>query len=209
MGMNGYGAVPDSTLYNSDFEKYVFTRLAALSSIDSIDLFIALDYKPANADISKRVEIYADDLKNKVNQLPVAKKLKTVYKAVHSSFLTKYNEDIYFNDIFSSGEYNCVTASALYAFILTKLDIPYVIKETPNHVYLIADPNSTGFLIETTLPGEKIVQMDEKFKNNYVEYLHNNKIISNEDFQNKSTDQLFYEFYSKDKTISLKELAGI
>jgi hypothetical protein len=193
--MNSYASTPDSTLFNSEFERRIFNSLANSAPIDSIDLFIALSYTSSS---KEKVHRFADELKARISQYPVSKKLKTVYKAVHDEFFTKYSLESNFNDIFLNGNYNCLTASALYAVILDRLGIKYTIKQTPVHVYIIADPSNTGYLIETTLPGEKIVQFDDRFKNNYIEYLHNNKIIADSEFRNSSVDVLFEEHYFKD-----------
>jgi hypothetical protein len=205
--LSGYSNPIDSTLFNTDFEHTVFKKIASSDPVDSIDLFLALDYATSSA--KERIQSFSKDLKNKIEDYPVNKKLKTIFKSVHDEFLTKYTQDAYFNDIFKTGNYNCVSASALYAIILDNLNISYIIKQTPVHVYLVADPVNSSFVIETTLPGEKIVQYDERFKIHYIEYLHNNKIISESEFNNSSVDELFAANYSKDKTISLKGLAGL
>jgi tetratricopeptide (TPR) repeat protein len=204
--MSSYAATPDSSLFTTEFEHRMFNSLTNSTHIDSIDLFIALSYTSSSKD---KVYRFSDALKAKISEYPVSKKLKTVYKAVHDEFFTKYSLESNFNEIFLNGNYNCLTASALYAIILDRLGIKYIIKQTPAHVYIIADPSNTGYLIETTLPGEKIVQFDDRFKNNYIEYLHNNKIIADSEFRNSSVDVLFEAYYFQDKTVSIKELAGL
>ncbi len=209
----GYGTLcfcdtPDSSLYSTNFERDVFNSVSKKLPIDSIDLYVALSYQ-SGSDAKQKVSRFTSELKSRIADLPVNKKIKTVYKAVHEKFLSKYNEEAFFNDIFVNGNYNCVSASALYALVLEELGIRYTIKETPVHVYLIADPGNTGFLIESTLPGEKIIQFDERYKSQYIEYLHNNKIISDNEFSNTSIDELFNKYYSKDRSISIKQLAGL
>jgi tetratricopeptide (TPR) repeat protein len=206
-GLNVYGTSVDSSLYSSDFERKVFRQITQSVPVDSIDLFLALDFVPSPG--KEKVQRFVKELKTRVDQYPVNKRLKTIYKSVHDEFLTKYTEEAYFKDIFINGNYNCVSASALYALVLQEMNIKFLIKETPVHVYLIADPEHTAFLIESTLPGERIIRFDERTKTNYIEYLHNNKMISDEEFRSSTIDELFEDHYSKDKTISLKELAGI
>jgi tetratricopeptide (TPR) repeat protein len=197
----------DSALFNSDFEKKIFELCGKAEPVDSVDLFIALDYRPEVS--AKMIHDFANDLKPKIEKLPVARKLKTIFNSVHDKFLVKYQEEAFFNDIFITGNYNCVTASALYALILQDLGINFIIKETPDHIYLIADPGSLRFIMETTLPSKGVIEFDTKIKSNFIQYLHNNKIISEEDIKNLSTDALFDRFYLKDKNITLRELAGV
>ena len=202
-----YGSQPDSLLYESAFERKIFQMALHHDPIDTIDLYAAINYKQPFP--HERLESFTANLKSKVEDFPAGKKLKTIYKSVHEEFLVKYSEETYFNDIFINGNYNCVSASALYAYVLDELGISYLIKETPVHVYLIADPDQSAFLIETTLPGERLIEYDGKTKSNYIEYLHNNKIISDEEFKNTATDALFEKFFMNDKTISRGNLAGL
>ena len=81
------------------------------------------------------------------------KRIKKVYDIIHSKFLKKYEANSIFTDIFKNGNYNCVTASAIYAYIFDKLDVPYHVKEAPSHVYLIAYPKTHNIYLETTAPG--------------------------------------------------------
>ena len=64
-------------------------------------------------------------------------------------------------------------------------------------------------LIESTTPGNGTVAFNDKMKKEFVAYLHNNKIISDYEFNNNSTDELFKEHYSKDKSINKSQLAAI
>lgn len=200
---------PDSTLFSSDFEHRIFQQIADSSDPEPVSLFIAMEYRSENMQIESKIASFTNELQGKIKPIATGKKLKTIFTAVHNKFLDHYDEEAFFDDIFDNGKYNCVTASALFAIILDRLAIPYVIKETPVHVYLIADPGVSEYVIESTLPGEKMVQFDGRFKSNFVEYLHNNKIISEAEFRNSSTEDLFNKHYSNDQTINLKQLAGI
>lgn len=52
-----------------------------------------------------------------------------------------------------------------------ELGIPYSIKETPTHVYLIADPNGEQILIETTDPVKGFAEFSNGFKQNFISTL--------------------------------------
>lgn len=81
------------------------------------------------------------------------RRVKKVYDLVHKKYFKKYNDKAFFNEIFTSGNYNCVSATALYVYVFDKLKIPYHIKELPTHVFLLAYPNSYKIHLETTIPG--------------------------------------------------------
>ncbi|MCD4835008.1 MAG: hypothetical protein K8R31_14515 [Bacteroidales bacterium] len=200
----------DTTIFDSDFEKDIFLKFIESSDINPIDLFIAINLKNGNQKINKQLNDYFIKLEStNISQLKAKKKLKTIYNSVHNDFLKKYNGETFFGDIFSIGEFNCVSASALYSLVLSHFKVEYIIKETSTHVYLIADPENTSFLIETTLPSDGLYYFDDKFKRNYIEYLCDNKIISKKEFNNKSISDLFNEHYIKDETIDLYKLAGL
>jgi tetratricopeptide (TPR) repeat protein len=195
----------------NDTERRIFENIVNKKEVDLLKMFICYDYNEAvfvkaNYDIStlvKRLEESGLRAKSKKRQI------KEIYNAVHESFLKKYDEKGFFNDIFLTGNYNCVTASALLALVYNEFGIDYQIKETPTHVYLIADPNGIKTLIETTMPVKGVVVFDDKFTKMFVQYLLSNKLISQDEFNRKSVDALFNEYYTKDKSVSLIELGAL
>ena len=150
------------------------------------------------------------ELENKdITEKKKSKQIKEIYKYVHSTVLKKYREEVYFNDIFTQGDYNCVTATALYAIIFDHFKIDYQIKETPTHVYLIASPKENQILIESTAPTMGVQNLDVNAKKEYLKFFIDSKQISKEDLNNKSTDELFNEFVLIDTTINLQQLAAL
>lgn len=138
------------------------------------------------------------------------RKIKDVYDAIHNTFLAKYSEQNTFGDIFSNGEYNCVSGSALFAIAFNKLSIPYQIKEKPTHVYLIAFPEKERIIVEATAPVNGYQTIAPAFKQQFVKILKDQKLISNAEFSSRSVDENFDSYFFKDQeNISLAELAGI
>jgi tetratricopeptide (TPR) repeat protein len=201
----------DSSLFVSDFEFAVFEQQLLTQDANPIDLLVCGDGGESESEIiNQRIKQLEDELVAKgLNKKSEKAKIKLIYKTVHSSMLSLYSEDIYFSDIFSNGRYNCVTASALYAAVLDHFNVPYQIKETPNHVYLIADPDNTQILLESTNPSNGVVVYDARNKRQYVDYLVNNKIITEYEMATSSVDVIFEEFHNKDKDIDIIELAGL
>ncbi len=137
------------------------------------------------------------------------KKIKLIYDQVHASFLKKYELNVRFSDIFLTGNYNCVTATALFALIFDDLNIPYEIKEEPTHVYLLAYPNSNNIIVETTSPLFGYLSFDDRFKSSYINALKNQKIIGASEIEKNTTDELFNTYYFKNEKIDLQKLVGI
>ena len=196
--------------YNNNFEEDIFSHYEEKSA-DVFDLLNAVNY---NEELYNKGKILIDEhireLKSKNLQIkPLKKQIQTIYKTTHSKFFKKYETKALFNNIFENGSYNCVTATALYGIIFNAFDINYSIRETPTHVYIIADTLGLQTLIESTLPGSGVMTFNEKYKKDLVEYLNENKIISDLEFESTTTEELFKKYYSKDKTINIFELAAL
>ena len=200
----------DTTIFNSAFEKQLFQKVIDSQVFDPMELFFSMNYHESSVNQSKnKLNNFYKEIAPELISKQIKKQIKTIYKRTHSHFLTKYEEKSFFENIFENGTFNCVSATALYALVLETYHIEYVIKETLQHVYLIADPKRDQVFIETTLPSKGTFYVDEHCKKNYVEYLENNKIISESEFKTQSTESLFDKYYDENKTITLKELAGI
>lgn len=201
----------DTTLYNSLFEANLFEAIIDSAEIDPLDLLIAIDYSDDSIiDLRTKLEGLKKEMNEKnIRSKSAKKQIKEIYKNVHSDLLEKYVENIYFSQIFNNGEYNCVSASALYALLLDDYSINYQIKETPTHVYLVADPLGDPTLIESTLPKNGILYFDEAFKKDFIQYLQKNKLISQKEYESKSLNELFDEYYNNDKNINIYELAAL
>lgn len=114
-----------------------------------------------------------------------------------------------FHEIIYNGVYNCVTATALYAIMLDRLDIPYNIKETPRHVYLIAFPKREQILMESTDPAQGYVYHNDDYKSMFVQNLRKSKLISEQEFKSQDINELFKKYYYVDKDINLQQLISI
>ena len=111
--------------FHSELEEEVlaatfFEKLPDLKS--KIRFLQAVDSTATEAiatDLTAHIEQIVADLEaaNLTKKKPL-KAAKLLYATVHERLLTKYDEDAQFADIFTSGNYNCVTASALYALVL-------------------------------------------------------------------------------------------
>jgi len=159
--------------------------------------------------IEHRLSEHLFALKNKVEGLTEMKKIKIVYESLHREFLAKYELRTSFSDIFDKAIYNCVSASALYALCFDELGIPYEIKETPNHVFLVTYPNTYRIVIETTNPLKGYYELNKKNSEAYVRYLVNSKIVSKAEFDTSSVQKLVDRYYFSAKAIELKALVGV
>jgi hypothetical protein len=198
--------------YHSDFEQSAIRNFVSKSS-DTFDIFLAIDeniiYEEAKTLYVTYTNVY-DVLKGKkLDSKNISKKIKTVYPVVHDYFLKKYNTNDYFPIVFKTGSYNCVTASVLYAMVFDKLNIPYKVMASSEHAYLIANPGENSMVIETTNPNFEKAIFTGEYKQQYVNYLRGSKLISESEYKNKSTEEIFEEKFNEVKEVKFTNLIGI
>ncbi|NII25049.1 hypothetical protein HB364_08165 [Pseudoflavitalea sp. X16] len=194
-------------------EKRLFTELLAQKNVDYFRLMLLAGNTKRNntavKELADKLESFIQSKNLSGNKTYTSKELKKLYKEIHDAFLGQYVDNPAFSEIFDNGKYNCATASALYALLLGKLAIEYDIHETPDHVYIVAAPTSHNVIFETTAPGATAWQLNDKSRQQFVEYLYNNKIISKEEWTNGNQDELFKKHFYNDKAIGLRELTGL
>lgn len=217
VGTCAFAADPDSlVLWNelefaTTFEKESFDTFLKKKDNDFLRVFLAND--PDGADdlpkFQHKTQQTLDEIRASGNLAKKnAKKIKYIYDLVHKKFFTQYETENRFYEIIQTGKYNCVTATALYAWFFEQLGIPYTIKEEPTHVYLVAYPNTDNIMVESTTPMVGFYAFNPEFKATYVSRLKEQKIIGPEESAS-TTDALFNKYYFGTENISLTQLVGI
>jgi tetratricopeptide (TPR) repeat protein len=159
---------------------------------------------------AKKLHDFIEELRPKIEKIrKPEKKIKRIHKEVHKTFLKKYVLQNHFSGIFIKGEYNCVSATALYALVLEQLHIPFTLKETPTHVFLVSYPQTERIALESTDPQIGYMVFNDKFKSEYISQLRKMKLISEQEFQTKSLNTLFEEMYFENQDISFQELIAL
>ncbi len=201
-------------LFTSESERKLFTSVATGKEINYLSLFLLSDpsFKTSSSveGVNERITSFVSNsgFVSKGENYK-SKDLKKLYKDIHDAFLSQYIENPRFSQMFEDGGFNCATATALYALLLDQFSIQYHIRETPDHVYIIADPEKNNVVFETTAPGASFYTISEKDKTKFVEYLYNNKIISKEQWITGDKKQLFDRYYYSDEVIDKRKLAGL
>ncbi|GEM_PF-5989232 len=76
-----------------------------------------------------------------------------LYYYTHRKLLKKYSAYPSLSETLAQGSYDCLTATTIYAILLTELNIPHVVVETNYHIYLLVYPGSENeILLEPTDP---------------------------------------------------------
>jgi hypothetical protein len=197
-GQNLCSEITDTNFTHLNKEDH--TYIYALSSKD----FDEEKLQSINKIIASFIANELDDLSSKPKR-----KIRTIHSLVHKEFFKQYKDDAYFTDIFNNGVFNCVTGTMLFTIILEDLNIPYQIKEYPTHVNLVAYPNSANIIIESTMNKGGTYVLNAKAVSQSVDYLLENKLITQNELNNKSKEQVFKDYYFKEENINSVQLASI
>ena len=201
--------------FHSDLEKVVFNSY--LKDSTGVDLFKALNVIDSST-TAQKISSFKNEVDTFIISLPPKedkekkeeKRIKKIFDLVHKRFFKQYSIDAYFPDIFDKGVYNCVTATALYGYIFNQIKIPFVVKESPAHVYLIAYPKTQNIHLETTVPGGLAFK---EFESSQIKETVNNliesKLLSQDSVNIKGYEKTFYDYFYNNEDILLNELIGV
>ncbi|MDO8896421.1 MAG: hypothetical protein Q7V19_02140 [Bacteroidales bacterium] len=199
---------------HSEFEANKFKMLASDAAVDYFKMAMATDANMAQElaenEHSRFYGFLEEVRKNKRYASKPRQQVKFVFKAIHDQYFKLYDPSApLFSEIFSSGRFNCLTASMLYALAFDHLEIPYEIIQQPQHVYLLAYPTQGAIVVETTNPlkGATLL-IDSRSKSRAVQDLINSKLVSAEEVNIKGIDRVYTEYYLSTDTPSLHQLIG-
>lgn len=199
-----------SISFKSSFEEKVFRNL---DKATNLDLLLAISDGADEARV-KAIGTYISDFRNllekkKFSSRNEEKKLKILFDQTHERFFDKYTEVSNFDEIFRTREYNCVSATALYALILRSYGIPYQIKETPTHVYTVAYPNTKSIVLESTAPQSGYYSPGTKDIEQAVASLVQSKYIKQSEVDKQGVVQVYNDFFYSKDNIDIRQLAGL
>jgi len=147
-------------------------------------------------------------IKNNTKNMSDKNRLKYIFNYVQTKYLKQYKDVANINEIFESGTFNCVSASLIYASIFNSLGIPFQLKETPTHVYIIAYPKSLNIIVESTNAKGLILEYDAKNKQIIVNDLVEKKLVSIDSLNAFGVEKTFEKFMFSDKNIDTTQAIG-
>jgi len=160
--------------------------------------------------VKEEIDAFVSEIKSsKLMRLSEVKLMKALHKKVHERFLVRYKYISPFNEIFETGYYNCVSATALFALVLEELNIPYNIQEQPTHVYILAYPDTKAISVEMTALKDAYYLPARKDISNAVALLLEFEITSKEEIETFGELQVYNAFYNTNSVVDLNQLAGI
>jgi hypothetical protein len=201
----------DTLVFDNEMEKKNILQYVQSKPVDPLYLFLSIEFddKEEVERVSAEFTLFLMQVYVKIENKSIKKQVKRVNKYIHENFLKSYKRKAKFSEIFTEGKYNCLTATELHALVFEYFDIEYSIREKPEHIYLIADPNGKNIYVETTLPSKGLYAFKDKFQREYIEYLYKKDIISSIDLKSNSHNSLFNKHFYPDKSINIYQLAGL
>lgn len=204
----GQNPVDDLIVYTSDFEREVLTNPDKKNALELLMACKSPDVSIVS--ISSKLQAFQNQLRNKkISSKSEEKQIKILFSETHKNFFSRYQEVSNFDKIFTIKEYNCVSATGLYVLLMEEFRIPYVIKETPTHVYAIAYPHTKGIVVESTAPKNGYYSPSEKDIRKAVEALVEFKYYTEEEVKNKGPREIYKDFFFSEDEITLQNLAGL
>ncbi len=172
---------------------------------------LLFDVSPKNQQKKEVIQSISDYciLLKKYDNLQPKARVKKVFSSIKKKYLYRYNLNTFFPDLFSWKTYNCVTGTALIAIIFDELDIPYSIVKVPNHVYLLAYPESFKIGVESTDSKHGIYQWNDYSKQLAIHYLLTLEKITPQDIKQNGVDVLIERYFYVRSNLTFRNLIGI
>lgn len=123
--------------------------------------------------VSSRVDKLVADL-NKRHYRNDIRRLHDLFRKTHHRFLQSYVRYTGIEDI-ARGRYDCLTATSLFADILSKSGYKYDIIETNYHIFIVVNTADGDVILETTDRFGGFIA-DEKKKNSMIAEYKSNKL---------------------------------
>lgn len=129
--------------------------------------------------------------------------VRQIFVKTHSRFLKTFKDNATFSQLFSNGNYNCLTATALLGVALQHFQYSFKIFETNHHIFILVDTDRGIALLETTDPFDGFTTDPKRIEK---------KIASYKAATASETDSRVIQYQFKTrlyKEVTLDELTGL
>lgn len=99
--------------------------------------------------------------------------LHEIFWSAQKRFLKTYSPYERFGELFTSGKYDCLTATSLYSLVLTEFHFDFSIIETNYHIFIVVHTASGDVLLETTDRYNGFVQDKKEIESRIGAYKEN------------------------------------
>ncbi|MFY0591830.1 hypothetical protein [Roseivirga sp.] len=131
---------------------------------------IEKELRTNDAELSNLYTAY-DDVVDILERLRKHKKrdrafLRSIFYKVHKRILINYERQATMAETMQTGNFGCLTGTAIYALILSHFQFDYEIIELPNHVFIKLNVDGQDMLIESTNPEGGLMSISKKLAQN-------------------------------------------
>lgn len=206
----GQPAARDLLVSQNDFERGLFEKMA-LGDTSHMGLLLASSGRADSMShiqylaVLDRIMLSLDSAK--LRRKNPKKQIKKIFESVHEELLRKYELENQFIEIFESGNYNCVSATAVYCYMLNGLGIPFSVMESPNHVYAVAFIEDELWVMESTDPQQGYYEIDDDLYEEQLEQIIAQKLITPEQAQSEKIDSILQALFPN-RSISTADLVS-
>lgn len=153
--------------------------------------------------LTKEFIRFSENLGRKKDDMDDVHFLKSVFSRTHQRYLRTYIGDANFNQLVEKGEYNCLTATALYALLLEDMEYDYKVIETNYHIFLVVHTASGKILFETTGPEKGFMANESEIEKRLARYKENRPAEAQDD---KNYYMYSFKLYHE---VSLDQMLGL
>lgn len=143
------------------------TQSSKVNLAHPIEQFLIFDNK-GNDNVLRAefIQVY-DNIIKKLEGVRSRKKsdhsfLRSIFYKVHQKSLIKYERHATMDQTLLTGNFGCLSGTALYALILDHFNYQYEIIELPNHVFIQLQVDGQNMLIESTNPEAGLIKLNKE-----------------------------------------------
>lgn len=179
----------------------ILPTLAVGQSAVFVDLIATSSIKPSIKE-SNKLNHHVESLQKKRGSSD-KKLLKAIFKTTHQQFLKSYSQYADLGEVFTSGKFDCLTATALFSVVLDQMNFTYKIIETNYHIFILVDTTDGQVLLETTDRLFGFIQDSQEIEKRIRSYRQNAIVAS-------SSDKMYYHYsFNLFHEVGQYQLAGL
>jgi hypothetical protein len=129
--------------------------------------------------------------------------LHYIFTKSHKEFLRNFTTQASFTEMFESGNYNCLTGTAMYALLLERFQMDYTIIETNYHIFILVTTEKGEVLLEATDPVRGFITGAREIDSKIEQYKRN-------ELQGRSSDKKYFQYSFKlYNEVKLEQMLGL
>ncbi len=187
------GTIPSNNSIDSDFEREIIRQMLDGNDIDPFMLQLSVNYQNDNSPVEWKAqfsEYVAEMTKKRDKGMDEDMFITQLYYKTHKKFLKNYRNYSSFSHMLETGNYDCLSATIMYALLLNEFDIKFEVVETDYHIYLIAEYENGRIMLETTDPVNGLITKEDDIIERIDEINTRNQSLS-EGYLTLQTDRNF------------------